>query len=178
MLGLTQATFPRIEATICILSPFAMLCLLDSQLPEPTFYLLAFYAWPSLYSCMEKCLHSSVLRWILPLCQVQCLFFLPPTWSSPWRYLHSSILQLLYYFLYYCSLQNHSFDWLYTILDCSILCLCVWFMCYPVTWLLKPPTAKTNCFLFYKSFLNLSIYSVNICFLLLKTNRQRPELMF
>ena len=50
---LTQATFPHKEATICFPSPFAMLSLLDSQLPEPTFYLLAFYVWPSLCSCME-----------------------------------------------------------------------------------------------------------------------------
>lgn len=56
--------------------------------------------------------------------------------------------------------------WYFGLLDCVCVCLCE---ILPHDF--KPLISETNCFIcFYKSFQKLSMYSVSICWLLLKTN--------
>lgn len=53
LLVFAQVTFLGIGAILCLSTLFAGVSLQKSQFSGPTFSLLAFYAWPSLYYCLE-----------------------------------------------------------------------------------------------------------------------------
>lgn len=169
----TQATFPCMGSTKCIpypTSPLPWLVWWTHSCLDPFYYLLAFYACPSLYSCLcadESCLFTRN--------NVNSFSLLHEALHG--RYLLSSFLLLCYSYVTSYRITPYGtshleITWYIRLLDFMCMCVRVYVrLCVILQHDFKPLPEEINCFLcFCKSFQNLTVYSVNIGWLLLKTN--------